>query len=312
MLIEEITMLRLIITLCLLIGVQSSVHGQMAYALTVNNTLLRIPNYISPPGAQTVGSITGILPSHTLSSIDFRPATGNLFAISVHSSGTLGQLYHLNTSTAALTTVGSGFNLSGNTSSNRVTMNYDPVVDQLRVISSGGQNYRVSAVTGELIQNETNLNPGLPQMVSMAYNNSSIGASSTTLYGMNLVDNILRLVRIGGLNGDPNPNQGEVIDVGSTGLTPGSTTIGFDINEDNQGWLNVDLPGNANDLTYIMDLNNGTVSAINVFNQPINSFSFALAAVPEPTVFLLVLAAGGIAVVHHRWKIFRASSIEKK
>src|SRR5205085_8740909 len=74
-----------------------------------------------------IGPLTGALGGQTLVSMDFRPATGQLYALSAFAtSPRTAQLYTVNLSTAALTPVGSGF-LLGAPDNAGIEMEFDPV-----------------------------------------------------------------------------------------------------------------------------------------------------------------------------------------
>src|SRR6185436_17453218 len=106
------------------------------------------------------------------------------------------QLYTVNLATAALTPVGSGLTL-GASATTRLSMDFNPVVDRIRVVTvngaSGGNgaNFRVNPNDGMLTSTDTALSwtAGDPQatwmgytVVGLGYTNSFAGASTTTLY----------------------------------------------------------------------------------------------------------------------------------
>ncbi len=65
-----------------------------------------------------------------------------------------------------------------------------------------------------------------PSVVHVAYTNNQAGAVSTTLYGIDSTRDVL--VTVGGLNGTPSPNGGQLFSVGPLGADV-STLGGFDI-----------------------------------------------------------------------------------
>jgi len=185
-----------------------------------------------PGTITTIGAFTGLTPGQVaVRTIDFRPATGTLYAIST--GGTLpllGQLYTVDLTTAALTPVGTTFSL-GTGNSTRVEMDFNPVTDRIRVISSVtgasglNNNFRVNPNDGTLEATDTNLayDAGDPQagfgaynMLGVAHSNNVDGATSSTLYSWDYQSD--SLVTIGGLNGTPSPNTGLMFTVNNPGV----------------------------------------------------------------------------------------------
>lgn len=185
-----------------------------------------------PGTVTTIGAFTGLTVGQVaVRTIDFRPATGTLYAIST--GGTLplmGQLYTVDLTTAVLTPVGSEFSL-GTGNSTRVEMDFNPVTDRIRVISSVtgtsglNNNFRVNPNDGTLEATDTNLayDAGDPQagfggynMLGVAHSNNVDGATSSTLYSWDYQSD--SLVTIGGLNGTPSPNTGLMFTVNNPGV----------------------------------------------------------------------------------------------
>ena len=104
-------------------------------------------------------------------------------------------------------------------SGTRFGMKFNPVADRLRLVSDDGTNLRVSPATVQVFS-DTDLNPGSPHVVGVAYTNSFAGALATTLYD---IDSTTDHVQI-----QNPPNNGTLNDVGGLGLTA-SDTLGFEI-----------------------------------------------------------------------------------
>ena len=175
------------------------------------------------PGAIiSTTAVTGLQASETILGIDFRPATGQLYAL-----GSTSRLYTLDTTTGAATPVTTtAFTpaLSG------VDFGFDvnPVADRIRVVSDADQNFRLNPntgapaiVDGTLAYAAGDPNAGQnPNVVGSAYTNNFAGATTTTLYA---VDSNLDILVI-----QNPPNAGLLNTVGVLGVNT-SGPVGFDI-----------------------------------------------------------------------------------
>ena len=196
------------------------------FGLSENNTLLAF-NPDQPASAVDI-AVTGLATEETLQSIDFRPATGDLYGLS-----SANQLYTIDLKTGAAKAVGSALDpaLTGTA----LGLDFNPTVDRLRLVSDAKENLRLVPTNGTLAGTDTvlsyasgDVNAGkTPSITAVAYTNNFAGTPTTTLFG---IDSTLgTLVRIGSLNGSPtSPNTGQLFTVGSLGATfaPGA---GFDI-----------------------------------------------------------------------------------
>lgn len=181
------------------------------YAVTSTNSLVRFS--ASTPGTlTTIGPVTGLQGGENVVGIDFRPATGELFAV-----GSNSRLYVINTTTAAATFVAA---LSTTLNGTSFGVDFNPTVDRLRIVASPtGQNLRVNPTNGATLVDGT-LNPGTPQVTAAAYTNSFSGATTTTLYDIDSNSDTLSTQ-------NP-PNNGTLVTVGPLGLDVVATN-GFDI-----------------------------------------------------------------------------------
>ena len=94
-----------------------------------------------------VGFVTGLTAGQTLVGLDFRPANGQLYGLAV-SSG-IGQLYTLNPNTAIATPLPSSFPLLSTDTS--ISFGFDPVADDVRVITNNNENLRINPTTAHLL-----------------------------------------------------------------------------------------------------------------------------------------------------------------
>lgn len=241
-------------------------------------------------------SLTGFsVGGELLLSIDVRPATGQLYGLS-----STNQLYVITPSTGARTAVGSPLTLTGNLKS----IDFNPTVDRIRVLSSAGNNLRVNPADGVALT-DTNLafaggDPNAsdtPAVVNGAYTNSFAGATTTTLYDLDAGNDAL-------LTQNP-PNNGTLNTIGLVGfdLASSSGFTGFDIS----GATGIAyLVGNnltggltANTL-YTVNLGTGAASAAGPVSGVSGSFR-DIAVVPEPaSLTLLGGAIGGLLIRRRR------------
>lgn len=231
----------------------------MAYGLTEMNELVSF-NANNPKVFGSKTAITGIGPGEKLMSIDFRPATGELYALSNAS-----KLYIINTSSASARMVGStAFTpaISGSIAS----IDFNPTVDRIRLVSNSGQNLRLHPETGAVAATDTNITgTGTPAITGVAYTNSKAGASSTVLYDIDPVSGKL-------FKQDP-PNNGTLVEVGNLGITF-SGQAAFDIKYDNSTALVA-----LSDKLHILDLNSGKATFIGSLQQAVVDLAIPTEAV---------------------------------
>lgn len=199
-------------------------------------------------------TITGLQIGEGLAGIDFRPADGRLYAIGAN--GATQRLYVIDTTTGAATAV----NATPYTTSITGTsfgMDFNPVVDRIRVVSSGGSNLRVNPNNGTLAGLDTMLTPGTPNVVACAYTDNMAGATTTTLYVIDSVSDTLLLQ--GGINGAPSPNGGLLTPVGPLGSSVGAE-LGFDIAPGGTAYAAMDSGGASR--LYTINLSTGAATLV--------------------------------------------------
>lgn len=202
--------------------------------------------------SQSLGSIaiTGLAPGEFFKVIDYRPATGQLYGIAANVSAAT--LYVINTTTGAATRVGSG-PFDPFIGGRNIAMDFNPVTDQIRIITNNAGNYRLNPNDATLVT-DTSIDyaPGDPNAafenppVGIAYTNNVNGASSTTLYGIAGTDTGVILVTVGSPGGSPSsPDAGLLFTVGPIGSgnlasfaagmdISGATGVAYAHNESNQ------------------------------------------------------------------------------
>jgi hypothetical protein len=198
------------------------------YALA-GGTVLDKYNARAPETILNSAGISGLQAGETIRSIDFRPATGQLYGIS---SGS--RVYVINPETGAARMIGTG-PFSPTLSGDYVSLDFNPTVDRMRVTTSSGQNLRLNPETGTVQVVDGNINGQAGAMISeVAYSNNFAGAASTTLYDIDVSSQKLFIQ-------NP-PNAGTLVEVDSlylkvTGqggfdISPGGVALGlFEVNK---------------------------------------------------------------------------------
>lgn len=223
----------------------------MVYGLSANNDLL-VFNAKNSNVLTSTKPITGLPSSEKLLSIDFRPATGELYAVSNAS-----KFYIINTSTAttrAVSTTAFTPAISGTIAS----IDFNPTVDRIRLVTNTGQNLRLNPENGVTAAIDTSI-ATTAAITGIAYTNSKSGATATTLYDLDLTSGKL-------FKQDP-PNNGTLVEVGSLGFTF-TGQAAFDINPENTVALMAVTSGAQNAL-YNVDLATGKASSIGTLPQKI-------------------------------------------
>lgn len=209
--------------------------GTMGYALNTNNFLLAF-DAANPGIIREAVPVTGITLNQSIVGLDFRPATGELYALGYNNATGESQLYTVNPSTGVATAVNMTptiLSLGGT----QVGVDFNPLVDKIRVVSANNMNYRLNT-DGTLLFTDLNLNYGAadvnfgmdPVVGSGAYTNSFAGTASTALYVHDNMYNVLAL--------QSPPNDGVLSTVGSTGLMQNTTDATTDLDIVYDGAMN--------------------------------------------------------------------------
>jgi hypothetical protein len=175
-------------------------------------------NARAPETLLNSATITGLQMGEMIRAIDFRPATGQLYGIS---SGS--RVYVINPETGAARMIGPGPFMPTLTG-DYVSLDFNPTVDRMRVTTSSGQNLRLNPETGTVAAIDGNINGQAGVMISeVAYTNNFAGASTTTLYDIDVASQKLFIQ-------NP-PNAGTLVEVDSLFLKV-TGQGGFDISPD--------------------------------------------------------------------------------
>jgi Domain of unknown function (DUF4394) len=227
----------------------------MFYATNAAGKLLRFNS--DNPSKLRSKQITGLPMGVSIKGIDFRPASGDLYAL-----GSDRVVYRLNPNTAIAVPEGKSFDqvpsiLSGNNNG----LDFNPTVDKIRVTSDAADNLRLNPDDGTLLMVDTKLTPAGVQVVGSAYTNSSFTAFATRptvteLYAYDIAASPDKLWI------QRPANAGTLIMPLSTGLDLGSN-LGFDIaGVNNQGWLAGTAKGRNASRLYKLEVNTGRTKSL--------------------------------------------------
>ncbi|AUD03334.1 DUF4394 domain-containing protein [Spirosoma pollinicola] len=204
------------------------------YALNDANQLLRLSIRNSGTPQATMGIMgAGLMSGERMLSIDFRPATGQLYGVS-----NMSRLFVINTATGEarpLTTTPFTPAIAGSV----VGLDFNPTVDRIRLVTNTGQDLRLNPETGTVAAVDGSINGISGAMIAeVAYTNNRAGATTTTLYDIDPATDRLYIQ-------NP-PNNGTLTDVGSLGLDI-TGSAGFDIapGDNTQGLVAVTFNGSS-------------------------------------------------------------------
>jgi hypothetical protein len=209
-------------------------------ALTVSNRLISFDR-ASPATIRTNVLVTGLQSGENLVGIDMRPADGMLYGV-----GSTGRLYTLDPVTGAATnksrlaadaadTTDAFTALAGT----NFGVDFNPMADRLRIVSNTGQSLRINVDTGATTT-DGSINGGAANTAisASAYTNSFAGTGSTTLFGIDAVNNTL-------YTQNP-PNNGTLANPVPLGIVAGAVN-GFDIDaRTNMGYMVATVGGARN------------------------------------------------------------------
>ncbi|MCF8207523.1 MAG: DUF4394 domain-containing protein [Methylotenera sp.] len=198
-------------------------------AVSTSNQLVRF-NAGQPQKLLSSRPLTGLAPGDTLVGVDYRVAKGQLFGL-----GTSGQLYRIDTRTAAASPVGTP-NTLPREGATEWGVDFNPTVDRIRVVNDAGFNLRLHPDTGAIVDGDPNqpgvqfdgrlaydaadVNAGkVPGIVAAGYTYNKDNDKITTNYALD--GRLGLLVHQGSKEGvQPvvSPNTGKLFTVGSLGI----------------------------------------------------------------------------------------------
>jgi uncharacterized protein DUF4394 len=245
------------------------------------NTLFRFASV--SPGIVASVPVTGLAGGATLVGLDYRPATAQLYGLA--RNGDVASLYSINPVIGTATLAGSG-TVSGIGAASSFGIDFNPVVDRLRVVDNLGDNFRLTP-SGAVAGIDPFLNfGGLPggnsdgPEVGIAYDRT-VGSTATTLFG--IVSGGDRLVRQGGVDGVPSANGGVLTNIGPLGVDA-SNNAGLDIDGAiGKAYAILEVGGNSG--FYQVNLTTGAATLVGTIGTGTVDFGgFAIEQSPAPPV----------------------------
>lgn len=264
------------LSILLALGLAATGRSETVVALTSSNRLLFFDS--ATPGTVTKSFTITTAGNEALVAIDFRPATGDLYAIA-----TSGRLYVLNlTTNAASIPPAAPATLAGT----RFGFDFNPTVDRIRVTSDTEQNIRLNPDDGSLVNTDTNLayaagdaHAGAnPNVVGSAYTNNFAGATTTILYD---IDSALDTL----VYQDP-ANAGSLHTVGNLGVDT-SDNVGFDISQGTgTAYASLTVGGTTN--LYTINLASGAATLVGAIGNTTSLAGDTVVDISVPTATRLL------------------------
>jgi hypothetical protein len=248
----------------------SASTAETIYGVTIFRDLIKFDS-ADPATILSTTPITGLTGQSEFESvrhIDFRPATGQLYAIG-NAPGGIYRLYTIDLSTGVATRVGPNLTPPGNS----FGFNFNPVTDQIRIVNDSDQNFRLDPNTGTIVDGDagtagTQLDTALaypsgdpnfgsnPNVVTGSYSNSVAGAVNTALYDIDSIKAIL-------VQQSPS-NSGMLFTLGPLGIAMSNYIDGLNLDispSSGIAYLSVSDPGAPQStLLYSVNLNTGAAT----------------------------------------------------
>ncbi len=214
-------------------------------------------------------------------SIDFRPSTGELYALSDAS-----KLYIINQTDGKSRVVGAAA-FTPAVSGTIASIDFNPTVDRVRLVTNTGQNLRLNPETGTVAATDMAINGGTsPAITGIGYTNSFAGAATTVLFDIDQAS--------GKLYSQNPPNNGALVEVGTLGITF-TGNAAFDITPGN-----IALMATGTNF-YVVDLTTGKAGKVGAVTEalidiavPTTSVAYATDASNNLLIFNPSAVAGGI------------------
>jgi hypothetical protein len=199
----------------------------------------------------TSHGVIGLAAGDTLRAIDIRPKDGQIYGIA--SGNGSHRLYRIDVTTPTspqATVIGP---VTAPLDSGFVGMDFDPVLDRIRVVAGGNQSLLVDPDAGAVIT-QTPLSS--PTVAGLAFTDSLHQPTTSTLFGIDETSNTL--VRIGGVDDPASQAAGVITSIGPLG-PDAAGEVGFDIVDGGTAWAVFGDAGSS--ILYDVNLANGAATS---------------------------------------------------
>jgi hypothetical protein len=200
-------------------GIAGQARAEVIVGTTLQNFLITWDSS-NPANIMSGVAMQGLMPNEVIVGLDNRPNNNQVYAV-----GSFGRLYTMNVTTGQATQVGAG-SFSPALNGSQFGTDWNPVSDQMRVVSNAHQNLVISPTGAVTAQSNVAAQAGdegandSPNVVHLAYTNNTNGATTTQLFGIDTGRD--RLVNFA------NPANGQYTTVGALGFD--ATELGgFDV-----------------------------------------------------------------------------------
>jgi hypothetical protein len=266
-----------------LMPARAEAQTQTLYGLVQgSNTLVRFDS--ATPGTIETLSVIGVVSGETLRGIDFRPLTGQLYAMATDATGAQVRIYVIDPATGVATGFASTATVP--TPGSQWGMSFNPAADRIRLVNANGENIRINPINAAFSGNDSDLSSPVapaPVVDAVAYDRQFPGATQTTLFAINRATHSLAVQ--GGINGavPPGPNGGSITDIGplTIALNQASAT-GLEMTSN--GILFATLRPSSNNLTglYTVNVSTGAATLVGLIGD--GSQEIGSLAVVDPTL----------------------------
>jgi len=260
----------------------SQASAERIFGLTTGNSIVTFDS--ATPGVTTSSGTIAGLGGDTLTGLDLRPSTRGLYSV-----GTSGNVYLISKDASGRNYTAISQGVATTPSGAAFGLDFNPVPDRIRLISSSEQNLRINPMTGAtIVDTSITSTTGSVDIIGAAYARNRPGLLTTTLYAFDSIgDTLLR---------STNPNGGLYTNTNLAGVTFGS--FGFDIPTSAQ--FGFDISGGTGAAFVHLDnvfgsvnLTTGGAAIIGNIGAG-NLIDITAASVPEPASWALMIGGFGL------------------
>ncbi len=285
----------LLLSFALLCTTLSIGHAQTILGLTADNKLIAFDAFAPSQIVRGPLNITGLPAGYTIVGMDVRPSNAQLYALAYNASSGMARMYVLDAMTGTANPVGTA-DVQLALGTGEASVDFNPVVDRVRVVGLNRKNYRLNPITGAIAATDTDVdytlgdvNQGVvPEVGAVAYTNSYRATETTTLF---VYDQGLNVIA----TQNP-PNAGMLNTVGRTTVTfeqsqgRADMDIYFDpITRANIAYLVTRDTSQASDALYLVNLSTGGTTFVGSVPADIKDITVIIEQPPvEPLTGVLV------------------------